>query len=142
MPVNESIAYYDSGEDITCFCEAAVTGRRFVAISDPKKVASEALSSAVDGGNAVVSHCGAGLKAFGVSSYDAAINTLVPVMRGHKVVEVEAGAAMTAGAEVMSDATGRAITWVTAASEANARLGIVLNSPSGAGQKAIVALDL
>lgn len=142
MPVNESIAFYDSGEDVTAFCEAAVTGRRFVAVSDPKKVASQALSSGVDGGNIVVSPCGAGAKAFGVATYDAAINALVPVMRGHKIVQVDSGAALTAGDQVMSDATGRAITWVTAASEANSRLGIVLNSPTAAGQVAIVALDL
>lgn len=139
---NQAIAYYDPGTDITALVESAVTGMRFVKISDPKKVASQALSTTADGGNIVVSPCGAGEKAFGVASYDSPAADWVPVMRGHKVVPVTAGAAMTAGDQVMSDATGRAITWVTAASEANSRLGVVLNSPTAAGQTAIVALDV
>lgn len=141
-PVNESIAVYDPGDDLTCHCEAAVTGRRFVAVSDPKQAGSEGLAANTLGGNVVVSPCGAGGRALGVASYDAAIGAKVPVMRGHKVVVVEAGAAAVAGNPVMSDATGRAIPWVTAAGEANKECGVFLNSPSGAGQVAIVALDL
>jgi hypothetical protein len=142
-PVNEAIAYYDNGEDLSCYANgAAVTGKRFVKVNGVKRVGSQALATDALGGNIPVVHCTAGAKALGVSTYDAADTEGVPVMRGHKVVPVESGAAMTAGQKVMSDATGRAITWVTAASEANDDLGVVLNSPTAAGQTAIVALDL
>ena len=43
---------------------------------------------------------------------------------------VEAGAAIAAGATVKSDATGRAITWVTS----GAKVGIALEAASAAGQ--------
>ena len=135
--VNECIPNYDSGEDLTGFCEAAVTGKRFVAISDPKKVASQALSTGVDGGNIVVSPCGAAAKAIGVAGYDAAINTLVPVIRGHKVVPMTSGAAVTAGVEVESDSTGRAITLA-----AGKALGVALTTAGAADVDILVALDL
>lgn len=139
-PVNEAIAYYDPGDDISAHCGAAVTGKRFVAISAPKQVASLALSNVTDGGNIVVSPCGAGGNALGVATYDAPLAGKVPVARGHKVFPVEAGAAMTAGQRVQSDATGRAITWD--GTVASKDCGTVLNSPTAAGQTAIVALDL
>ena len=142
-PVNEAIAYFDPGNDLTCYANgAAVTGKRFVRANAAKRVGSQALASDALGGNIPVVHCTAGQKPLGVSTYDAASGAEVPVARGHKVFPVEAGAAIAAGAEVMSDATGRAITWVSAASEANARCGICLNAPSAAGQTAIVALDV
>lgn len=43
---------------------------------------------------------------------------------------VEAGAAVAVGATVKSDATGRAITWVTS----GARLGVALEAATAAGQ--------
>ncbi len=42
---------------------------------------------------------------------------------------VEAGAAVAAGATVKSDASGRAITWVTS----GAKVGVALEAASGAG---------
>lgn len=141
-PLNEAIAYYDDGEDLTGQATATVIGRRFLRPSAAKQIGSQGLANDTFGGSIPVAHCGAGLKALAVSTYDCAIGYKVPIVRGHKVFPVEAGAAMTFGDSVMSDATGRAITWVTAASEANARLGMVLNSPTAAGQTAIVALDL
>lgn len=138
MPVNEAIAYYDPGDDITCHASAAVTGRRFVRPSGAKQVASQALATDGLGGTIPVAHAGAGLKPLGVSAYDQpTVNGKLPVMRGHKVVPVETGAAIAAGAEVESDATGRAITLATGKA-----CGICLNAPSAAGQIAIVALDL
>lgn len=140
--VNEAIAYSDPGTDLTCQASAAVVGRRFVAVSGAKQVGSQALATDTLGGNILVAHAGTGARALGVSSYDAAAGRKVPVMRGHKVVPVEAGAALTAGARVMSDATGRATPFVSAAAEANVDLGVCLNAPTAAGQTAIVALDL
>jgi hypothetical protein len=143
MPNNEAIAYYDSGEDLTCYANGgSVTGKRFGIINGAKRVGSQALSTDALGGNIPIGLCTAGGRALGVISYDAATGEQVPVMRGHKVVPVESGAALTAGNKVMSDATGRAIAWTSAASEANNALGVVLNSPSAAAQTAIVALDL
>lgn len=143
MPTNEAIAYYDSGDDLTCYVTAAVTGRRFVAITGAKRVGSQALATDALGGNIPVAHCGAGARPLGVSTFDAPnVGDQLPVMRGHKVVPVESGAALTAGNKVMSDATGRAVPWTSAASEANNANGVVLNSPTAAGQIAIVALDL
>jgi hypothetical protein len=144
MPNNEAIAYFDPGADLTCHCEAGVIGRRFVAVSDPKQVASAALANDTLGGNIVISLCGAGGRALGVATYDALANEKVPVARGTKVMPVEAGAALTAGDRVQSDATGRAITYAAGANPAAdpAILGIVLNSPTAAGQVAIVALNL
>lgn len=143
MPTDEAIAYYDSGEDLSCYANGAeVTGKRFVKVNGVKRVGSQALATDMLGGNIPVGLCTAGAKAIGVSSYTAATGAQLPVMRGHKVVPVESGAALTAGNKVMSDSTGRAIPWVTAASEANDDLGVVLNSPTAASQTAIVALDL
>lgn len=136
-PVNESIAYYDPGDDLSCHAEAAITGRRFVVVSDPKQAGSEGLAANTLGGNIVVSPAGADGRALGVATYDAAAGAKVPVMRGHKVVTVDAGAAIVAGAAVSSDATGRAVT-----AGAGPVLGICLNSPTAAGQAAIVALNL
>ena len=45
-------------------------------------------------------------------------------------VVVEAGAAVAAGATVKSDASGRAITWVTS----GARVGLALEAATAAGQ--------
>lgn len=141
-PLNEAIAYFDPGNDLTGQASAAITGRRFLNVTGAKQAGSGGLASDTFGGSIPVAHAGAGVKAIGVSTYDAAIGAKVPIARGHKVFPVEAGAAITAGADVMSDATGRAVPWVSAASEANARLGKCLNTITAAAQIAVVALDL
>lgn len=142
MPTNEAIAYFDPGDDLTGYASAAVTGRRFVKVTGNKGVGSQALATDASGGNIPVAHAtgAAGEKPLGVSSYDqpsTGVTAKLPVIRGHKVVPVEAGAAVAAGAQVQSDGTGRAITLAAGVS-----CGIILNSPSAAGQIAIVALDL
>lgn len=142
MPANECIAYMDDGNDPTVQAAGAVVGRRFLRVSAAKQIGSQALSTDTLGGNIIVATCGAGQRAIGVAGYDQVSGGKLPMLRGHKIVPVEAGAAMAAGDQVMSDATGRAITWTSAASEANARLGVVLNAPTAAGQIGIVALDL
>lgn len=106
--LNEAIAFYDSGEDITGFCTAAVTGKRFVKVSGAR-TGGGPVSDDIGGGNVKVAPAGAGDKVFGVATYDAAINSLVPVARANKVMPVLAGAALTAGQEVQSDALGKAI---------------------------------
>ena len=53
--------------------------------------------------------CAAGAKALGTNSYTAVAGEHVGV-DSHGVILVEAGAAIAVGAQVQSDATGRAIT--------------------------------
>lgn len=149
MPTNEAIAYSDPGNDLTCYASSAVTGRRFVHPTGNKGVASQALATSGLGGNIPVAHAtGAALqKPLGVSVYDQAstgTTAKVAVARGKKVFPVESGAAMTAGDMVQSDGTGRAITYAPTASAITCPVpcGIVLNSPTAAGQIAIVAMDL
>lgn len=142
MPNNEAIAYFDPGDDLTCYATAAVTGRRFVRVTGNKDVGSQALAVTAAGGNIPVAHAtgAAGEKPLGVSSYDqpsTGATAKLPVARGHKVMPVESGAAATAGAQAQADATGRAIPLAAGVS-----CGIFLNSPTAAGQIAIVALDL
>lgn len=141
-PVNEAIAYFDPGDDLNGQATAAVVGRRFVVPSAAKQAGSAGLATDTFGGSIPVALCTAGVKPLAVATYDAAIGAKVPLARGHKVFPVEAGAAISPGAEVMSDGTGRAIPWVTATGEANRRAGICLNNITAAGQVAIVALDL
>ncbi len=149
MPTNEAVAYSDPGNDLTCYASTAVIGRRFVRVTGNKGVASQALATDGLGGNIPVALAtGAALqKPLGVATYDQAstgTTAKVPVMRGKKVVPVESGAAMTAGELVQSDGTGRAITYAPTASAITCPVpcGTVLNSPTAAGQIAIVALDL
>lgn len=155
MPVNEAIAYFDPGDDLNGQATATITGRRFIKVSGAKQVGSQALATDTLGGSILVAPCGAGQRAIGVADYDCASGSKVGIVRGKKVFPVESGAALTAGDRVMSDATGRAITWVGAvdvAASGNAETlsvpegpfecGVVLNQPTAAGQTAIVALDL
>jgi hypothetical protein len=73
---------------------------------------------------------GADGNAIGVTQTDAAAaGAHMPVVALGTAI-VEAGAAISAGATVKSDAQGRAIAWATS----GARLGIALTSSSAAGQ--------
>ena len=135
MPANECIALYDDGEDITVHAGSAITGKRFVKVSAAKQ--SDAL-----GGNIVAAPAGAGEHPIGVAGYDIASGSKGPVLRGHKIVPITCGAAVTAGAAVMSDANGKAVTWTSAASEANRRCGVAINTTTAADQELFVALDL
>jgi uncharacterized protein DUF2190 len=137
---NEIRPLYTHGMDITAHCEAAVTGGRFVTISDPKQAGSVLTAVGADqtgGGNVVVSLCGAAGIIFGVSDRDGPIGGKIGVLRFPAVVPVECGAAVTAGAQVTSDATGRAVATSAATDGAG---GIALNTTTAAGQFVFVAL--
>jgi Uncharacterized conserved protein (DUF2190) len=72
---------------------------------------------------------GADANTLGVSRSTGAIAEKVPVdVLGSAVVE--AGAAVAAGATIKSDASGRAITWVTS----GAKVGLALEAAGAAGQ--------
>lgn len=97
---NENSGVYEPGVDLTCTTSAAVTGKRFVAITGNRSTS----------GNITVAHATAAAKAFGVSKYDAASGALVGVQRGNsRVTFVTAGAALTAGQDVEVGANGTAV---------------------------------
>jgi len=79
---------------------------------------------------------GAGTRAVGVQQGKANTNEAVEICHDG-ISKVVAGAAVTAGDEVMSNATGQAIT----ATATNQRLGVALEAASGAGILIAVLLD-
>lgn len=97
---NENYGVYEPGADITGHATAAVTGKRFLAITGNRT-----------DGNISVAHATAAGRTCGVSKYDAASGKKVGVMRGNsRVVHVTAEAAIAAFAEVQVGANGQAIT--------------------------------
>lgn len=110
MPVNECIPYYRPGKDITAKAAAALTGKRLCVVSG-NRVSGPGLSTTpADGSVYPVNVCGAGVKAFGVTPYDVASGEFHDVIRGG-IVPITAGATVTVGSQVESDATGRVINW-------------------------------
>jgi hypothetical protein len=120
MALNPAVPFYSEGKEFTCHAQTAVTGKRFVAVT----------------GNAVgerpqVGHAAAGGRVLGVAGFDAAPGEGVTVYRSPNVMPVRAGAALTAGQRVQSDATGQAIVLA-----AGVEAGIVLaDAASGADAK-------
>lgn len=110
---NECIPIYRPGADVTCLTTAAVTGKTFVNVSGPLVVGNPAAGT--DATLIRVATAAAGARAFGVAVYDAASGARVPVITqgGGHVVPVTCGAAITAGAEVECNASGKAITLAT-----------------------------
>lgn len=96
---NECIPYYEPGFRLTAKCEAAVTGKRFVDISDP-------LSS---DGNFVVSPATAKGMALGVASHDAAIGARVTILTAGFVVPITASGTIEPGEEVQVGSEGKAV---------------------------------
>lgn len=71
---------------------------------------------------------GADANAIGVSRTLAAVNDQMPIdVLG--TTTIEAGAAISVGATLKSDASGRAITWATS----GAKIALALEAASGAG---------
>lgn len=98
---NENVGVYEPGADLTCHATAAVTGKRFVAITGNRQA----------DGNISVAHATAAGRAFGVSKYDAASGGKVGVMRGNsRVTFVTAGGNIAANAEVEVGSNGQAVT--------------------------------
>jgi hypothetical protein len=113
MAQNECIPFYDDGDNITGFCEAAVTGKTFVKLGasrtspnfDPTATSLPADRGAVH----ILPADGTGT-VFGVAAYDGAAGAHIDVIRGSKmVVPVTAGAALTVGEAVGPNATGEAV---------------------------------
>ncbi|AFM16991.1 hypothetical protein Mycch_2208 [Mycolicibacterium chubuense NBB4] len=90
---------YAPGADITAEASAAVTARRFLAISGNR----------ASGGNVSVAPATAAGRVCGVAGNDAASGELVTVVRGNsRVVKVTADGAITAFAEVEVGTAGKA----------------------------------
>jgi hypothetical protein len=119
MASNECIPYFDNGDQITCATVSGVTGKRFVSVG----------GAPVGGIGGVglfrVETTGAGAGGcIGVAAYDAPANSNVSVVHEPSIiVPVTAGAGITAGNFVQSDAQGRAIPF-----SAGVKLGIALDT--------------
>lgn len=138
---NDLVRTKEPGVDVTGQATAAVTGKRFLRISGARSYKFNQLAGTADGNNYKVAQATAGGAAFGVSKYDQpTVGGKVGVARGG-IVTVTAGATITAGQRIMSDATGQAIPWVTAASEANKDLGYAVDDAVN-GTDAEIALNL
>lgn len=135
---NECVPYYEPGQHITGLAKAAVTGKRFLKLdSGATAWTPEGLKATATPNVIPVTPCGAGEQALGVAQRDAADETLVTVMRSPgMVLPVTSGAAITHGALVMSDDTGRAIPHTTT----NVPLGIALTTVGAADLDVAVAL--
>lgn len=131
---------------ITAAVTAAVSASRFVKIAAAPTggplLDLSTPTSPMTGGNLIqVVTCTAGAKAFGVAGHDAAsAGDPLRVHQAGSIVPVIAGTGgVTAGQEVMSDASGGAVTWTSAASEANKACGIAVTS-AAAGSVVYVRL--
>lgn len=138
MPTNVSTQFKESG-NLSFRATAAVIGRRFLAISG-NRTGGPGLSTDLENLYRMA-HCGAGQRAVGVSKYDVALNKTGGVHgQPGMIVEVEAGAALVAGAKVMSGLNGKAVPWVSAVNEANECLGVAMTA--AAGDTAIAEIKL
>ena len=124
MAANECIPYFEPGAAITAKAEAAVTGKRFVMITDPAEADFNALDDTASGGSIVCSHATAAGLAIGVASYDAAIGGEFYVLaQPGLVLPVTADGAITAGNQVEVGATGKA-----KAQDAGRAVGVALDT--------------
>jgi len=136
MPANICVPLFKGGEkDITVRATAAaVVGKTFAKLSDAFEsgpvITTAVLPATYDGGNVPAITCPAGERCSGVFAYDAAITTVVPMIRagkGHAIVPVTAGATITAPAEVEVGANGKAITLASGIAVGRATTDGVLN---------------
>lgn len=108
MASNECIPYRDNGDTFTGYAPAAVTGKRFAFITAARQ-ASSGLTGSTQFTVSMPSGAGVG-GCVGVFAYDAAAGTSVMVYHEPSIiVPVKAGASITAGQLVKTDATGQAI---------------------------------
>lgn len=123
----ESIPLFEKGDSITGSATAAVPGARFVRIAAARGADSLLKVGLVTANTQAV---------FGISAHDAATGELVGIHHQPAIItEVTAGAALAAGALVMSDAVGQAIPYVAGAGVL--ALGTALDD-AAAGAKALI----
>lgn len=124
---DDLIPFKEDANRVTCTASAAVTGKRFVAISGDRNA----------DGTYTVAPAGAGAKVFGVAAWSAPAGarvTVVVVESGH-IVPVKAAAALAANDSVTPDATGQA-----AVAGAGARAAGIVLTGAAAGADAQVLL--
>ncbi len=127
-------ARYKPGQEVTGFAGTAVLAGHFVKITGAKTAQ----------GDYPIAHATDGSNAFGVAEYDSAPATQpatdqerrVNVIRSGAIARVIAGAAVSIGAPLKSDASGRAV----AATSAAYILGIALTAATAADQ--VIEVDL
>lgn len=125
---NDMVPHFFPAETVTCHATAALTGRRFVGISAARTA----------DGNPSVAHATGG--DFGVTARDTASGAKVTVFTCG-VLEVEAGAAVAAGARVTSDSVGRAITATGTGGTTQIYAGRALDAAAAAGDRIAVFID-
>lgn len=138
---NDLIPWVEDADRIPCQATAAVGGKRFVKPSAARQsgpmipaTAQVGNSDPTDGGRIQAAQCVAGDHALGVSSWDAAIGEgFTCVTEG--IVPVVAGAAITAGQAVQSDANGAAIPLA-----AGVKLGLAVDSTANGADAQIKLL--
>jgi len=130
---NECVPIYESGDRVSIVADGAISGRRGVKINASKGVG-------FPGGNVHAVQAVAGDRPDGIAVWDLATGETGSMIR-EGVVPVDAGATVTAGQQVMLDATGRVITWTFAASNANFVVGKAWTDAT-VGNPCLVALSL
>lgn len=109
--MGEMIARYKPGQNVPVFAGSQITAGRFVKITGAKTA----------NGDYPAAHCGSGQWSFGVAEQDSAPTTYpatatdrrVNCIRPGAIARVTAGAAVSAGDDVQSNAAGKAITRAT-----------------------------
>lgn len=96
---NECNPLFRPGREITVLATAGITGKRVVGVSATRDTTTGLIK---------VAHAPAGTKGLGVASYDIASGAKGSIKRGG-VLPVNAGGAITAGAEVEVGTNGQVI---------------------------------
>lgn len=124
----DMIPFHFPAETLTCHASAAVIGRRFVNVSGAPTDDCPTVAHATTA------------DALGVAAQDAALGEKVTVFTcGH--LQVEAGGAITAGARVSVDASGRAIAATGGATTTVAFVGKATRAAAAAGDVISVFID-
>lgn len=131
---NDCIPLYRPGQDLTATAGGAITGKTFVKVSAALVAGNPAANT--NGSLMTVVTSTAGARAVGVAVYDVASGARLPIVSvPGQVAPVTAGAAITAGTEVESSATGQAVALSTGKA-----LGMALSTTTGSGQDLFVKL--
>lgn len=124
----DMVPFHFPAQTLTCHASAAVTGRRFVNVTGAPTDECPTVAHATTA------------DALGVAAQDAAAGDKVTVFTvGH--LQVEAGAAVAAGARVTVDASGRAIAATGAAGATVGFVGKATRAAAAAGDVISVFID-
>lgn len=137
---NDCIPIYEPGGTLTCHCDVAVTGKRFVAVSAEPQGGAQALVSLGNdgsGGNIRVGMPTANARVLGVANRDRPAGGKVGVLSTPGlIVPITCSAAVAFNDEVSTDADGRCKKAVAG----QVAVGIVVGGTTAANQDAAVKL--